>query len=371
MHFTPTTRSETVGAIPPPPGVSPNFDHPENKSSEVFIINILLPIIATLILLLRLYTRRFIVHNVGAEDYAIIFAGLLAWGFTVAMFFCIRYGLGVHMWDIPLSKYLHFRKAVVPIPPLWGVAMMSAKVSILCFYSRFSTNRSKAFIFIMMVIVIVYSLPASFLLLYACRPIAKLWDSTITYGSCINYFPLAVVYATANVFTDLALLVTPLFFFRKLRLPRRQKIGLIFIFMTGGLASAGSIARLKTAVEPSPLDMTWYHNSNFFWMIVEIYSSIIAACLPHIKPFLRQHFPELLGSTLYLSSGTAEFTLRWSQNRTLQSHNVYKSQTDIRIERLDDEIPLEPRTNEVKDSNDEVSRREGSTFSTHTLNQVV
>lgn len=87
----------------------------------------------------------------------------------------------------------------------------------------------------MMAIVILYSLAGSFVVLYGCRPIAKTWDPTITYGSCMDYFPLAVLYATANVFTDLALLVMPLFLFRKIQLPRRQKVGLVFIFMTGGL----------------------------------------------------------------------------------------------------------------------------------------
>jgi hypothetical protein len=61
-------RQEVVGAMPPPPGVIPNFEHPESRGNQVVVtIAVLLPL-ATLVLSLRLYTRRMIVRTMGSDD---------------------------------------------------------------------------------------------------------------------------------------------------------------------------------------------------------------------------------------------------------------------------------------------------------------
>lgn len=86
-----------------------------------------------------------------------------------------------------------------------------------------------------MLIVVLYSLPATFEWVYACQPMAKLWDLTITHGSCINFHAIFIFSGAMNTATDFIILLLPTVILRSLRLPRRQKIGVYFIFMTGGL----------------------------------------------------------------------------------------------------------------------------------------
>ena len=61
-------NSVIVGLAPPPPGVTPNFDHPTSLGYRVAIALVVCFVLATYVLLLRLYTRYFITHITGADD---------------------------------------------------------------------------------------------------------------------------------------------------------------------------------------------------------------------------------------------------------------------------------------------------------------
>jgi len=86
-----------------------------------------------------------------------------------------------------------------------------------------------------MITVVLYNLIASFDWVYTCRPMAKYWDLTITTGSCINWVKVSVFSSVMNAVTDFLLLLLPIIFLRNLRLPRKQKIGVMLVLMTGGL----------------------------------------------------------------------------------------------------------------------------------------
>jgi hypothetical protein len=63
-----TQRDAIIGALPPPPGVIPDFDHPESAwYQNVIAIAVLFPL-ATIVLCLRLYTRVILVRYTGSDD---------------------------------------------------------------------------------------------------------------------------------------------------------------------------------------------------------------------------------------------------------------------------------------------------------------
>jgi hypothetical protein len=66
MH--PAARDEIVGALPPPAGVSPNFNDPESVGYIVIVTNTIFLPLASLILALRIYTRRVIVGGIYIDD---------------------------------------------------------------------------------------------------------------------------------------------------------------------------------------------------------------------------------------------------------------------------------------------------------------
>jgi hypothetical protein len=71
--------------------------------------------------------------------------------------------------------------------------------------------------------------------LFACNPVARSWDATITGGKCINQPSLYIATAVANILSDIILFVLPIPMVVKLQIPLMQKIGLGVIFTIGSL----------------------------------------------------------------------------------------------------------------------------------------
>jgi hypothetical protein len=166
---------------------------------------------------------------------------------------------------------------------------MFSKVSILVLFLRFLPQRPKKTIYATIAVVVLYSLIGSFYWLFACRPLEKFWDLSITHGSCIAWFKINIFSGVMNTATDIFILLLPIFMLRKVRLPKREWIGLVLVMMTGGLYVATrvrlemeyadmrnsvlviSIIRLKTTVDmdPNP-DITWEYVDNGIWWLVYI-----------------------------------------------------------------------------------------------------
>lgn len=70
--------------------------------------------------------------------------------------------------------------------------------------------------------------------IFTCYPVEKFWDDTIP-GHCVNKPALWFANAAINIFTDLWLIILPIFILKKLVLPRREKISLVLILGLGGL----------------------------------------------------------------------------------------------------------------------------------------
>lgn len=118
----------------------------------------------------------------------------------------------------------------------YGISIMLTKLSILTLFIRFVPRGNlRVTIYITMAIVALYSLVASFQWVYACRPLEKYWDLAITGGSCINRLKISVFSGVMNTATDAAILILPVLFLRGVGLPKKQKIGVMIVLMTGGL----------------------------------------------------------------------------------------------------------------------------------------
>jgi hypothetical protein len=57
-----------MGALPAPPGTTANFTNPEYIGAQLGVTAILYPALAIPFLLIRLYTKRFLVKRVHLDD---------------------------------------------------------------------------------------------------------------------------------------------------------------------------------------------------------------------------------------------------------------------------------------------------------------
>ncbi|KAN0115321.1 hypothetical protein V8E51_004865 [Hyaloscypha variabilis] len=298
-------RQAIVGAIPPPSGVTPNFVNPEYIGHRVLILNAIFLSLATIVVGLRIYSRLGILHNVGIEDYFVIAGWLLSIAFSIVCILLSKYGLGVHLWDVPLTTFSpYYLKIDLVSAIIYCLCIGFIKLSILQLYLRISPEpKFRTAVYLVMAIVIGYNLGSALVNLFSCNPIAKSWDLSITSGSCINRPIFYFANAGLNIGTDFIMIVLPVPMLWNLRLPMRQKAGLVGIFMAGSFVCIVSIIRLRYLFPLlSDPDTTYVVVPALIWCTIEIDVGIICACLPTLKPVLRRHLPILLGSSGHNSS---------------------------------------------------------------------
>ncbi|KAL6173927.1 hypothetical protein ACJQWK_00083 [Exserohilum turcicum] len=140
-----------------------------------------------------------------------------------------------------------------------GMSIMLTKLSILTLFLRFITDqRFRIAVYTVMVFIVTYSLITSFSWVFTCRPIAKYWDLSITGGTCIDWVPVALFNGVMNATTDTIILALPIVFLRTLQLPKRQKVGIMGLLMTGGFIVIVSIIRLILSLRlVHMLDISW------------------------------------------------------------------------------------------------------------------
>ena len=52
----------------PPAGIQPNFDHPANLNTVIYVTKTIALILATLAVFIRIYTRHFLLRSMGYDD---------------------------------------------------------------------------------------------------------------------------------------------------------------------------------------------------------------------------------------------------------------------------------------------------------------
>ncbi|KAH9216140.1 hypothetical protein DL95DRAFT_460432 [Leptodontidium sp. 2 PMI_412] len=242
---------EIVGALPPPPGVIPDFEHAESSGYQVNIVVAILFPLVTLVVALRIYIRAMIVRNVGTDDYAIILAWILLVGLVITSILLVNLGMGIHLWNVPLTTFSpHFLKMAVIYGVFYGLSFLCVKVLMLLLYLRLSPYRQfRIAVWVVIVATAVYSVLGSFVFLFNYQPIAKTWDITITDGKCINVAKIGMTHASLTIVTDIAMLLLPIALVRKLKLPMKQKVALAGLFMTGTLVCIVSSIRIKVIMD--------------------------------------------------------------------------------------------------------------------------
>lgn len=264
-----TATTTIVAALPPPSGYHVNFDDPARKGDVtgywVFAIGI---VTAFLFLLMRLYTKVFISGSFVLDDACIVFSFILGMGCQSLLVYMWKNEIqGVHAWEIPLEHYNLYNLLIMCASVLYAPTQGFAKLSLLLFYRRLAPFQwFQVAIYIVMFVVVAYTLGIMFSLIFPCKPIASNWDTTIS-GECINKTGIYIATAVINIATDLALLILPIPILARLQIPGLEKAALIAMFGVGSMTCVTSVVRLILLLPMlTDLDQTWAVSIPCVWM---------------------------------------------------------------------------------------------------------
>ena len=120
---------------------------------------------------------------------------------------------------------------------LYNPILALVKSSVLIFMSRLFGQKDwvRRFLLWLNVANISQMVAAFFAIVLQCLPVSFNWDLTIRDGRCVDRRVLYTTTAVFNIITDLLILGLPLWIFASLKIPRRTKIALLFVFLLGFL----------------------------------------------------------------------------------------------------------------------------------------
>ncbi|KAM0433442.1 hypothetical protein ACHAPT_004322 [Fusarium lateritium] len=287
----------------------------QDRSASLIGVVVMLLAIATLVVVLRLWTRFVILNQLGADDYLAFVSLLVVIACGVAMILETRYGLGKHVSAINLETVPLYLKNFYVAVVLYAASLMFIKLTFLLHYYRLlAIQEMKKVYKAAILLVSSWALSQVLVGIFICWPIRGFWDKTVD-AKCIPNQPQWYINAAGNIVTDVMVFLLPIPAIRSLRLPRTQKFILAGIFSLGFLCVLLSLAQIianssstviLSAIRIEYLqdfeDFTWKHVESNLWSMAELTSALICACLPTLRPFVMRYFPAL-ASKLARSSG--------------------------------------------------------------------
>lgn len=281
-------------AVAPPAGRISSLENPPNMDTVCYLTFYLCSSCATLAVVMRIYTKHYLIHAIAYEDYASVIGLVSLWGLFIPSLFAQRSGAGIHAWDLSLRAFSRtiywFDTAVIVYVP--GVFFI--KLSILLQYLRIFVPDRKGnlatFIAIQICIWFIFSFSVIYLFwnIFLCNPREKLWNPLITTGHCYNSNTDAESSGIFNVVSDFAILLLPMPCLWKLQMPMRKKILMVGVFATGLLACVTSIVRTYYSFQvPKSSDRTYNLELMGLWSWAELTIGIIVGCLPVLPKFIR------------------------------------------------------------------------------------
>ncbi|KAK2010232.1 hypothetical protein LZ32DRAFT_639569 [Colletotrichum eremochloae] len=259
------------GAAPPPEGVVPNLEHPEDVLHTINLVSQILSFTTvTLFMLLRIYAKAFVAPPFHAEDLS-------------------HYGGGYHIWELWKST-LTSSLGLYADTLVYGPNSFFTKLALLLIVIRVFRfhQKTKTGIYITIICMAAYYVPVFFLKTFICRPIPGYWDPKI-HAKCFNQRQIFVADTVISAVSDLAVLCLPIPAAVRLRMSWNRRLKVMAMLSAGGIATAASLVRMVIVIR---LQISQDPTVDFIRFnllgTAEVSIGMICACFPAINILLTR-----------------------------------------------------------------------------------
>lgn len=161
---------------------------------------------------------------------------------------------GYHIWDVPLDTIISERKVSLAIEYLYVFSSVPIKLSILLFYRRLAkgtlTNTFTILIRASIIFVLAYLIVFTLTISLFCRPYSAYWNQFSlpwlaagnTY-TCYDEGANVLAASSISLCQDFVATLLPMVLFRRLAMPRAQKLALASVFALGFFSCFAGIMR--------------------------------------------------------------------------------------------------------------------------------
>ncbi|KAI1759531.1 hypothetical protein GGR53DRAFT_140751 [Hypoxylon sp. FL1150] len=330
----------TVAAFGPPPD---GIDLTENQQVADNVAAILCAAIATVALVLRLYSRTFQRFDMLADDWLMLLALLFVYGTAVITVLGGARGAGKHIWVVNPVDISEIFKLLYSYTFVYAGSVSFTKFSILLFYRRIFKRGTKwfhirlAFAFFLCTS---YPLCIWLVMAFVCKPASQFWTQFLgTTGECIDVDTAFMVLTVVNMINDIIVLMVPIPEILQLQMSSNKKLAVCGVMLLGGFVCVASVVRIWAFAEfINSTDLTWSMAHVFLWSSIEPAVGIVSACLPSLRPLYRRAKGKLTSSGNTANAGSSA---NWANTKGSRGPNSYVRFGDNESRSAaDDEIAL-------------------------------
>ncbi|KKK12119.1 hypothetical protein AOCH_002658 [Aspergillus ochraceoroseus] len=245
------------------------------RGRQALVVSATFTSLATLITVVRVYTRAFLVKQMGADDWTILVSLCLSWIFFGLFVGETAYLMGEHYDKVPPATFNKQMICFWASVPIYQATLISTKASILLQYKR------------------VFSTPRMRLACYYLLGFLAVWGTWTFLSAWLNCLPVANI----HIFTDTLILIYPMPVLKNLQLPLRQKLALMCIFALGVFVLVTSVLRLRSLlVIADSSDETYDNVGAATWSAIECNVALMCASLPATRAFISRLLPRFFST---------------------------------------------------------------------------
>ncbi|KAH6714279.1 hypothetical protein DL95DRAFT_341111 [Leptodontidium sp. 2 PMI_412] len=243
---------------------------------------------STFSILLRIYSRAFVVKNFGWDDWCMTAILFFNCGQQVLLYYFIHYGGGLQIEEVMATHPEWLPKLITAlfVEELYYVLMhWVIKMAFLLFYLRFATKRFRTLVFCTIGINCAFTVIQWLLYCLQCIPIDAFFHPELHPGvKCIDNSVLAFVPAALNIFTDICIVVLPIQPLWAIQISLRKRLMLLSIISLGGVVVLISILRLTVLLEFQKMtNFTYSLGKIIIISCIELEVAIMAANAPSLR----------------------------------------------------------------------------------------
>ncbi|KAI0480077.1 hypothetical protein GGR56DRAFT_252280 [Xylariaceae sp. FL0804] len=294
--------------VPPPDVIAkwpePNYVNPETRGPAANIVGSILLLLATMILAIRLYTRKSLTSGLGLDDILMALAWLPATALLVTGFVAEgRLEWNRHIWDVEAEFFTPDLEIGFATFILFDLSTSLVKLSMLAMLYRLTAaSRDRLMSRVILALAGVIGLNGFVfivVIVFQCRPLSAAWTLTAEPHECINESAHLAAANIINTITDFIVVLLPIKTATGLELPAKQRAVIVALFGLGLIASGAGIARTFFSFrlfDNAAFDTTWYAWAVWFASTVELFLGIICSSVPATRPFFARFLPHSLGA---------------------------------------------------------------------------
>ncbi|KAM7187538.1 hypothetical protein V8F33_011185 [Rhypophila sp. PSN 637] len=240
--------------------------------------------------LLRLYTRAVVVHQVGWDDHIFVFSAVLLLLYTVSLNLSATYGFGQPITDLPLEDAVLAVKWEMVGQTFAVIGMATAKVSLGLFLLRivFETWH-KVVLVVASLSLLIVSILTAVIFWIQCIPPQSVFDPRVEGRCIIKVTPFSILLGSWCAAADFFFAAFPWVFIWQLNMRYGEMVTIAASMSLGVLAGACGIIRTIDLSGLASANYTEYTVNLIVWSAAELAITMVCAGIPVIRPLFRRN----------------------------------------------------------------------------------